>query len=210
VDFAFARPQSLIPVDPTSDENRYGLLLAACPGVEVGVDPHHYDFALRLWHEAGDELYSVAADCHAFALDPAPAYGEAANVVNGWHRRFSTNPVNAWLSDFDQPLPQSLTLTLPQPAQVARVHLTCDTLERSYLDTPINCDERYARRGVTDYRVEVETGTGWETVAEESGNYQRWRVHRFPAREARAVRLTVLGVRDPQYRARVYEVRVYG
>ena len=53
-------------------------------------------------------------------------------------------------------------------------------------------------------------GQEWETVVEECDNGQRFRVHQFTPRQARAVRLTVLKVRDPHYRARVYEVRVYG
>jgi hypothetical protein len=151
----------------------------------------------------------VESDCHAYQLSPAPPYGEAANVIDGHHRRYATNPVHAWLSDPDEALPQSLTLTLAEPTEVSCVHLTFDTIERGYRDAPINCDERYARRCVTDYRVEVRTESGWQQVVAEEGNYQRRRVHTFLPVKAQAIRVTVLRVRDPQYRARVYEVRVY-
>jgi hypothetical protein len=200
----------MIPKDPTSDENRYNLLLDACPGVELGVDSHAYDFALRLWLPNNADSYSVQSDCHSFRMTPAPPYGEAASVVDGHSRRYSTNPVHAWLSDFDQPLPQSVTLTFPGPAQVARVHLTFDTIERAYRDAPINCDERCAQRCAADYRLELETGRGWQEVASEKGNYQRWRVHTFEPRTARAMRLTILRVWDDRYRARVYDIRAYG
>ncbi|OGV71992.1 MAG: hypothetical protein A3K19_22140 [Lentisphaerae bacterium RIFOXYB12_FULL_65_16] len=210
VTFRFTRPVPMIPADPTSDENRYNLLIEPAPGVELGVDAHAYDFALRLWRSAGEATYSVAGDCHAFRLSPAPRYGEAVNVINGHNRRYSTNPVNAWLSDFDAPLPQSITLEFPEPCDVARVHLTFDTIERCYHEAPINCNERAARRCVADYRVEVRTGAGWEEVVAESDNRQRWRVHRFAARRAEALRLTVLRVHDPRHRARVYEIRAYG
>ncbi|MDX9979923.1 MAG: FAD-dependent oxidoreductase [Lentisphaeria bacterium] len=200
----------LLPVDPSADENRYQLLFDACPEVSLGLDPHSYDFTIRVCRPEGADSYATFADCHAFALDPAPLYGEAANVTDGWNRRYSTNPVHAWLSDFDQPLPQSLELTFPTTVELARVQLTFDTIDRAYQDSPINCDEAYARRCVTAYRLEAETAAGWTTLAEESDNYQRWRVHASPPLAATRLRLTVLAVRDPRYRARVYEIRVYG
>jgi hypothetical protein len=208
--FSFPSPIAMIPVDPNSDENRCQLLLDACPAVSLGLDSHHYDFAIRVSQPDGAEEYATAADCHAFALDPAPLYGEAANVTNGWNRRFSTNPVHAWLSDIDAPLPQSLELAFPNPTDLASVQLTFDTIDRAYQDAPINCDEAHARRCVTNYRVEAETATGWTTLVEENDNYQRHRVHVFAPVPATRLRLTILAVRDPQYRARVYEIRAYG
>jgi len=210
--FGFELPEALdlIPVDETSDENRYNLILDPCPGVELGVDAHAYDFALRVWRPEGADRYDVDGDCHAFRIDPAPSYGEAANVVDGCNRRRSTNPVHAWLSGFDEPLPQSVTLTFPESRRLARVHLTFDTIERAYQDAPINCDERHARRCAAAYRVEVRTASGWRETAAEQDNHLRWRVHEFEPVEAEALRLTILAVRDPQYRARVYEIRAYG
>jgi hypothetical protein len=210
LEFSFPAPIPLIPIDPTSDENRYQLLLDACPAVALGLDPTCYDFAIRVCHPDGAADYMTAAGCHAFTLDPAPIYGEAANVVDGWSRRFSTTPVHAWLSDFTAPLPQSIELAFPETTEVACVQLTFDTIDRAYQDAPINCDESHARRCVADYRVEAETGNGWTPVVEEIGNYQRWRVHEFACVATTRLRLTVLGVRDPQYRARVYEIRAYG
>ena len=210
VEFRFPAPITMLPVNETSDDNRYNLLLDPCPGMEIGVDRHAYDFALRLWHVPGEERAHVAADCHAFRLDPTPRYGEAVNVIDGHSRRYATNPVHLWLSDFDQPLPQHLTLTFPHPATVARIHLTNDTLERSYFDTLINADQRYDPRCAASYRLELLTPTGWQEVATDTNNYQRHRMHTFPALTAQALRLTVLAVRDERYRARVYEIRVYG
>jgi 2-polyprenyl-6-methoxyphenol hydroxylase-like FAD-dependent oxidoreductase len=237
--FAFEPPVGAIPKDPTSDESRYNLVLDPCPEVELAVDPHWYDFALRLWRPDGrpltspggtgpspggrtspgaqapvsrlvsEESYQVDGDCHAFRLSPAPTYGEAANVVNGHHRRYATNPVNAWLSDVVQPLPQDLTLTWDEPQEIARVQLTFDTIERAYRDAPINCDEPYARRCVTSYLLEAQTPAGWQTLADVVDNHQRHRIHRFAPVTAQAVRLTIRAVRDPAFRARVYEVRAY-
>lgn len=207
--FAFAPACQAIPKDPTSDEERYNLVLDPCPGVELGVDQHWYDFALRLWLPPGQSSYAVGGDCQAFRLSPAPAYGEAENVINGHHRRYSTNPVNAWLSDVDQPLPQDLTLAWDEAQPLGRVQLTFDTIDRAYRDAPINGDEAYARRCVTSYLLEALTDSGWQTLADIADNPQRHRIHRFEPVTARALRLTVRAVRDPAFRARVYEVRAY-
>ncbi len=210
VRFEFPGPIETAPVDAASDETRYNLLLDACPGIEIGVDPLCYDFALRTWLPPDADAFEVDAGSHAFRISPAPLYGEAANVIDGHNRRFSTNPVHAWLSDFDQDLPQAVTLTFPEPVGTGRVHLTFDTLERGYLDAPINCGERFARRCVTDYRVEVQTPAGeWREVVRVRDNVQRFRVHRWTPCSATALRLVVERVREPRWRARVYEIRVY-
>ncbi len=210
VSFVFEPPRFAIPKDPASDETRYNLVLDPCPGVELGLDRHWYDFALRLWLPEGQDCCRVDGDCHAFRLRPAPPYGEAANVLDGHHRRYSTNPVHAWLSDVDLPLPQDLTLTWDEPQEIGRVQVTFDTIERAYRDAPINAGEPYARRCVSSYRLEALAAQGWREVAAEADNCQRHRVHRFPPVRARALRLTVRAVRDEAaFRARVYEVRAY-
>lgn len=202
-------PLKMVSKNPTSDEDRYNLLLDAQPGLEVGVDPHEYDFAIRLAQPAGADRYEVAANCHAFRLDPSPPYGQASNIIDGHNRRYSTNPVHMWLSDFDLPLPQDVTLELPHARRLGRVQVTFDTLDRAYQDTPINSDRRVDGRCVRDYRLEALVGTQWRTLAEVTGNYQRRRVHSFEPVAALAVRLTVLAMNDARWPARVYEIRCY-
>ena len=208
ISFEFAPGITAIPVDPTSDTNRYNLLLDACPAMELGLDDNWYDFALRLRAEQED-MFTVEGDCHLFRLAHAPVYGEAANVANGHNRRYSTNPVNAWLSEPSGPLPQALTLEWDEPKDISSVHLTFDTIDRVYQDSPLNCGEAFARRCVTDYRLEACVEGAWRTLLEEEGNHQRFRAHSFEPVCVEALRLTVLGVRDPAFGARVYEVRVY-
>ncbi|MBI5831125.1 MAG: FAD-dependent oxidoreductase [Armatimonadetes bacterium] len=209
VRFRLPRPLRMLPVDATSDEPRYVLLLGGCPGMELAVDNHEYDFALRLWQPIDGSEYRVAANCHAFRLAPAPRCGEADNVIDGHNRRFATNPVHAWISDPELDLPQSLTLTFPEPTTFSTVQLTFDTLDRSYADTPINSDERVPRRCAAYYRLEARGTEGWTLLADISGNYQRHRVHTFDPVTATGLRLSIMGVWDPRHRARVYEVRVY-
>lgn len=206
----FPQTIAMVPVDPMSDEVRYNLIAAACPDLDLAVDRLTYDFALRIRHPDGANCVSAEAGCHCFTMEPAPAYGEAMNVIDGHHRRYSTNPVHAWLSDVEESLPQSLTLTFPAPAEIAEVHLTFDTIDRAYRDAPVNCGEAYARRCVTDYCLEAECDGTWNTVATATDNYLRKCVHTFEPVVAARLRLTVTGVRDPAYGARVYEVRAYG
>jgi hypothetical protein len=63
---------------------------------------------------------------------------------------------------------------------------------------------------VRDYRLEVQGEAGWVVWHEETGNYQRRRVHqRATASLVSAVRLVVTATHGLDH-ARVCEVRVYG
>jgi hypothetical protein len=209
VRFAFDPPAGLTVKDPTSDEERYALLLPAVDGVSWGRDAARCDFALRCWHEAPAEELAVAADCHLFRLTPRPAYGEAANVANGINRRWSTAPVNLWLSRFDEPLPQSLELDFGAPQTIREVHLRFDTITRAYQEMPFNCDQEVSPMCARDYDLQARVGEAWETLVEERSNYRRSRVHAFEPVSASRLRLTIRATWDDRYRARVYEVRVY-
>lgn len=197
----------LEPKDPTSDEDRYCITLAPQAGVSWARQGGLCDFARRCWAEDGAEEYGSNGDAHCFGLSPRPAYGEAANVTNGWNRRFATNPVNAWIA---QPgFPQTLTLEWDQPQTFTTVHLTFDTLTRVYQEMPFNGDERVSPMAVRDYEVHARVDGEWRLVAEESGNYRRRCVHTFERTATDALRLTAKSVWDESYSARVYELRVH-
>jgi hypothetical protein len=61
---------------------------------------------------------------------------------------------------------------------------------------------------VADYRIQARTGDQWRTVARESGNYQRHRIHRLVPVRTDALRICVERTHGAD-QARVYEVRVY-
>ena len=64
------------------------------------------------------------------------------------------------------------------------------------------------RQCVKDYRLEYQDGGPWQELARITDNFQRRRVHRFPAVTARKLRLTVEATGgDPS--ARVFEIRAY-
>ncbi|MBN2451724.1 MAG: FAD-dependent oxidoreductase [Lentisphaeria bacterium] len=207
----FGASLSLCPADPTSDETRCNLLLGVCPGLELALDETGYDFCLGVGPGEDGRCYRVGPTVPAFRIDPAPPYGEARNVIDGHNRRYSTNPVHMWLSDVRQPLPQSLLLDLPAATALGRIHLTFDTIERAYLDAPINSARDVCGRCVRDYTVAVRgEDSAWEDMVTVTDNRQRQRLHPLGGRRAQAVRLTVRRAWDPAFRARVYEVRLYG
>jgi hypothetical protein len=200
----------MMPVDPTCDEDCYALTVTPAADVSWGRDGRYVDYLRRCERLPGADRYTLYEEAHLVRLAPCPRYGEAANVTDGHHRRYSSNPVHMWMSARGQPLPQSLTLRWAAPQRFDCVQLTYDTLYRSYVDMPIN-REGLGAAGmcVRDYDLQVETLTGWQTLLSERGNTLRQRVHRFPAVESAALRLVVLATQEPGWEARVYEVRVY-
>lgn len=197
------------PADPYSDEPRLNLALDAAPGVSWAVGRARYPFARRLERTAAAESWSAAGDAHLFSLDPAPAYGEAVNVINGWNRRWSTNPLHAWQAA--ETGEQWLQLAWPAAVDLAELRVTFDTLTRAYQEMPFDCEQRVSPMCVRDYRWEVRGADGgWQTVATERDNYSRLRVHCLTPCRVTAARLVVERVWDETIRARVYEVRAYG
>ena len=74
--------------------------------------------------------------------------------------------------------------------------------------TPMRVKERMPGRLVKVYRIEGRVRGVWRTLAEESENFLRHRVHRFRETEITALRVMVTATwGDPS--ARIFEVRVY-
>ena len=205
----FEQKIRLAEKDPTSDDERCLILIGPAPGVEWGRQTAPVDFMRRCWVEKG-ALEAVPPEQHLLRISPRPSYGEAANVINGFNRRLSTCPANMWISKRGEALPQSLTLDFGAPKSFNTVHLTFDTLTYSYTEMPINSGQRVSPMCVKDYALEIPDGPAWRTLLSIAGNYNRFRVHTFPAITSPQLRLTVNAVHDPQkYTARVYEVRAY-
>ena len=138
--------------------------------------------------------------------------GEAANVINGYARGVG-EASNCWIS---APLstPQTLTLTLAEPASVCEVRLTFDTdLSHEIQPSLIENVRKRQVRGlphelVRDYDVELLQGG--ETVArrEIRDNGQRLNCLAFEHVDCDAVRVTVRAAHgSPE--ARIFELRVY-
>ncbi len=141
-------------------------------------------------------------------LVPSPPLGEAENVINGFHRRFSHGPTNMWISAPGASLPQSLTLTWPTPQTFAEVRLTFDNLTAFRHDNPWESGERVLPYLVKAYRLEVWRNDTWHTWVEEECNIHRCRRHRLPPATTTQLRLQILATHGEGESARVYQIRV--
>ncbi len=200
---------TLIEKDMTSDEERYLLTLPPARRVYWGRDENSCDVAVRCYATKDTNEYVTAAESHLFKISPCPVYGEAANVINGYNRRFATNPVNMWMSKRGELLPQSLILNFSEPKSFRHIHLTFDTLYRAYREMPFNCNKRVSEMCVKDYDVEVWNGSSWQTIVTVKDNYRRHRVHSFDRVTASKVKLTVRAMNGEGWTARIYEIRIY-
>ena len=209
VEFLFPESVKLITKDPTSDENRYVMTLQKVDGISWARSRRWYDFALRIWANEGSDIYEAGGDCHLFRILPSPTYGEAHNIVNGWNRRFSTNPVNVWMSDRNKSFPQHLTLSWDKPVTFSKVQITFDTLCRSYRDMPFNSEQEVSPMCVRDYQLQIKMNGKWQIIASVSDNHHRWRVHKFDPVVTKQIRIVVKSAWNNDYSARIYEIRVY-
>ncbi len=209
VKFQFDPTVTMVPKDPTSDEDRYILTLPPAKGIWWGRRKTFHDFAVRCWAKDGDAAYTSEPEIHTFRLQPRPPYGEAENVINGYSRRFCTNPMNAWISKRGEPFPQTLTLDFGKPQTFNRVQIAFDTIYRAYTEMPFNNGEEITGMCVKDYDIEIWRGGSWENLLSIKENYRRFRVHKFETTTGQKLRIVVKNTNEEGWTARIYEVRAY-
>lgn len=194
--------------DPCSDADRLLIVLSAEPVLRWALVPERVEIA-----DAGERSHlsprwlPVKARL-ALRLTPPPPVGEAVNVINGFHRRFSRGPTNMWMSDPADGLPQSLTLTWPQPRRIAGVELTFDTLHRTSSEHPFHSGKRVSDMLVRDYALGFLKGTEWVEILRVEGNIHRFCAHDLEPVWTSQLRLTVLSAWEEGMGARVYQIRV--
>ncbi|HLH73942.1 MAG TPA: FAD-dependent oxidoreductase, partial [Chloroflexota bacterium] len=197
VAFRAARPiavepgRPIIVVLPPTPDLTWCLSSQEPPGTQAA----RWDEELGYWRWLHGTLYIV--------VDPISTPYGPANVLSG-----VTRPevgANLWISDPAQPFPQTLQIVWPEPVTVGRVELTFDSSLSGWIW------EGTFPSIVRDYRIEVgQRAEGpWEVVTEIEGNYQRRRVHQFPARRGRMLRISVIATNGMKT-ARIFEVRAYG
>lgn len=140
-----------------------------------------------------------------------------ANVINGVTRmdkyvypERTEGQTNMWMSDPDESMPQWIQLDLSTEKKFNSVRLTFDTnpvtkrhTTRQYTDS-----DRFPPECVRDYRVLYHNGTEWIPVVEVRNNYQRQRVHRFPAVLGSKLKVVIDSTNSDES-ARIFEIRVY-
>ena len=159
----------------------------------------------RAWR-AGKEWTIVKGEQYAFVATPQVRHSFDSRpeyVVDGVSRQEGTC-YHGWASDPLQPLPQAIRLDFPKPVTAQEVRLTFDT-DFTPPNVALNPYPSVFAKG---YEVEGFDGREWRTLATESQNGLRHRVHRFEACRLTAVRVTVTETwGDPS--ARIFEIRVY-
>lgn len=192
------------------------LTLAAAPGVKLAmthencVGVRSYEEAPQVWAN-GRNPYSRWAKIEGnfcFRVHPDPGVYGPENVVNGHPRPFRFP--NLWRSartSFQKP--EWLRLTWPQPVEVAEVHLKFNTdLDRDLRNVYVAYDRGEIETCVKKYTLRARVDGGWRILAAEDGNYQRFRVHRFPPVRTDTLELLIHATHGHP-RAEVYEIRAY-
>ena len=148
---------------------------------------------------------SSATETKRFSHGETVTYRHVApeSVIDGVTRPVG-DAAHAWVSAPGASLPQWIRLDFPQACEVREVRLTFDT------DLEFNAWRyRIADELVRDYVVEgTADGETWFALADERDNYMRCRVHRFPPRTLKAIRLTVTATYGAD-EANVFEIRAY-
>ncbi|NQT16300.1 MAG: FAD-dependent oxidoreductase, partial [Planctomycetes bacterium] len=146
----------------------------------------------------------VEGQYYAFTANPPlriPAHFAPKHAINGV-ARIVGDATNLWASDAAEPMPQWIELELAAPSEVNTVYLTFDTDMNHRYRVPL------VPQCVRDYELSCHNGDGWITLATETGNFQRRRVHRFETVATSKLRLTVHETNGAAS-ARVFEIRAY-
>jgi hypothetical protein len=215
---AFPEPLHIGVKDPASDDDRLLVCLGAAPAVRWAVRAGtservaaRPDIALAAMVERSPRSvrWREAGAIGALRLVPSPRLGEADNVVDGYHRRFSRAPTHMWISDPAQDFPQHLVLSWPEPLTLDTVMLTFDNLAPSRHQYPWELGTRAIPWCVRDYVLAVWTGDDWREIVSERDNHHRFRTHTFAPLATTQLRLTVRATHVPGHSARVYQLSVY-
>jgi len=160
----------------------------------------------------GGETWVVRPESYACRFTPSAEARldySPSNVINGWSRPIG-GASNMWRSDPDQAFPQWIELAFPSPVALNTVQVTFGTdLSSRRLQKSIDPGTgRSVLACVSDYDLEVFDGVAWHTVVKETGNFQRWRRHRFDEVTAAKLRLTIRATAAMDS-AQIYELRAY-
>lgn len=137
-----------------------------------------------------------------------PAFYGGEQVANRFSRAARTP--NIWISaQTDFTLPEWLEFTWDAPVDLGSIYLSFNTdLDRDLRNLWTEYPFRAIPECVRDYRLFARSNGDWRLLFEERGNYQRRRVHTFPAVRTDRLRLEVTATHGHPH-AEIYEVRLY-
>ncbi len=196
--------------DVAGDADRLLLWLSETPSLKWAMAEEDCEIAEAVEHSHQRPRWAPLDCMGCVKLTPAPPLGEAANVLNGFSRRFGRGPTNLWLSIPSDGLPQGLTLRWDTEQTLRRVHILFDTLCREDRDNPWHSGGPAAPMCVRDYDLLVRGEHDWHRVVQVRGNVHRRCEHELEPVGTRELRLRVLATQEQGWGARVYSIRVYG
>ncbi len=130
---------------------------------------------------------------------------DAKNVINGANRPTYTES-NSWISDVNEGLPQSLTLTLKEPKEISEIRVTTH-VDLTYPRASFGSGQ--TSYGIAkDFTVSVWRDGEWHVVAEVTDNIFRQVCLNFEKQLAEKVKITVTKSNN-QSAAHIVEVRIY-
>ena len=203
----FDNPIELDPKDPVSDADRIIIALNEDKTVWWALAEDKYEIAEMVEHSHHDTVWHNLGVMGTMRVFPEIPLGEATNVANGFHRRFSRGPTNVWSSR--DPVPQAITLEWPAPVTIRRVELMFDNLVASRHDHPWERGDRVHPMLAKEYTLEARVDGAWHEIVVERCNIHRFRVHDFDAVATDQLRLTVHANHGDGGSARVYRIGVY-
>ncbi len=191
-------------------EHRY-LYVALEENMDVYWRTVHFpglDWSRSEKRRAEDDFENIRWEAHMVLLEEPieeNANCQPHTVLTGTGR--GKDPENyGWVSDPEEPLPQWLSLELPEAIVLSRIELTFDSDFNSPA-IPIHVP-KLPTKLVKAYTVEIKTDGEWQSLIEVSENYQRYRIHTFDPVEVEQIRINVLETGgDPS--ARIFGVRLY-
>ena len=204
----FEEPLDLGLKDAASDADRVLMALSENRSVWWGLSQAHPEICEMVEHSHHDTCWHGLGTMGAMRLSPTVSLGEAVNVTNGYHRRFSRGPTNMWMSRTGDALPQEITLTWDEPVCMGRVDITFDNLTAKRADNPWESGERVLPMLAKAYDLSARVEGEWVCLAEEDGNVHRLRTHLFDPVLAQQLRLRIRETHGGNGQARVYQVVV--
>lgn len=194
--------------DAASDDDRLLIALEENRNVSWALAQDKNMLAEMVEHSHHTQEWRLVDAMATMRLTPPPHLGEAENIVNGFHRRFSRGPTNMWISDPQQELPQSFILSWAEKQRVDEICLTFDNLSAFRHDQPWENGTRVLPFLVKAYTVDVWQDDAWHELVREACNIHRFRRHPVSSVHTNKMRLQILSTHGAGASARVYQIQV--
>ena len=203
----FDEPLELGAKDQASDADRLIVELDENRAVWWGLSQEQKEIGEMVEHSHHDTCWHGLGTMGTMRFTPTIPLGEALNVVNGYHRRFSRAPTNMWISR--DPLPQDITLRWHAPTSFDRVEISFDNLVPQREDNPWESGARVHPMLTKVYELSIWQDEQWVDLFREENNIHRFRIHEFEPVSTDRLRLRILDTHGEGGQARVYQISVF-